>query len=170
MKRRRRRWSNLWPARFIGRWEGLLLKAYLDTIASPPVWTIGYGWTGKIRDKATGKLRPIRAGDRISPAYAARLLSRGLKEALRDVNLLVNVPITVRQRMALMSLWWNIGPHAFATSTLLRKLNQRDYQGAANEFLRWKLAGGVEIEGLLNRRRAERRMFLSKMPQQGRRK
>lgn len=165
---KRRRWSNLWPARFIGRWEGLLLKAYLDTIASPPVWTIGYGWTGKIRDRKTGKLRPIRQGDRISKTYAARLLARGLKAALRDVNQLVKVPITVRQRMALMSLWWNIGPGAFADSTLLRRLNRRDYQGAANEFLKWKYAGGVEIEGLLNRRRAERRMFLSKMPRQRR--
>lgn len=167
---KRRRWSNLWPAKFIGRWEGLLLKAYLDTIASRPRWTIGYGWTGKIRDRKTGKLRPIRAGDRISPAYAARLLARGLRAALRDINLLVDVPITVRQRMALMSLWWNIGPGAFADSTLIRKLNQGNYRGAANEFLKWKYAGGVEIGGLLNRRRAERRMFLSKMPQQRRRK
>lgn len=167
---KRRRWSNLWPAKFIGRWEGLLLKAYLDTIASPPVWTIGYGWTGKIRDKVTGKLRPIREGDRISPAYAARLLSRGLKAALRDVNHLVDVPITVRQRMALMSLWWNIGPGAFASSTLLRVLNEGRYRDAADQFLRWNKAGGVEIEGLTNRRRSERRMFLSKMPQQRRRK
>lgn len=162
--RRRRKWSNLWPARFIGRWEGLLLKAYLDTIASPPVWTIGYGWTGKIRDRISGKLRPIRAGDRISPAYASRLLARGLKQALRDVNRLVKVPISVRQRMALMSLWWNIGPGAFASSTLLRVLNERRYQDAADHFLDWRFAGGVEIEGLVNRRRAERRMFLSHMP------
>jgi GH24 family phage-related lysozyme (muramidase) len=167
---KRKRWSNLWPARFIGRWEGLLLRAYLDTIASPPVWTIGYGWTGKIRDPKTGKLRLIRQGDKISATYAARLLSRGLRTALRDINLLVKVPITVRQRMALMSLWWNIGPHAFATSTLLRKLNKRDYRGAADEFPKWKRAGGVTVEGLLNRRRSERRMFLSKMPQPRRRK
>lgn len=166
------KWSNLWPARFIGRWEGLLLKAYLDTIASPPVWTVGYGWTGKIRDRKTGKLRPIRAGDRISATYAARLLSRGLKAALRDINHSVNVPITIRQRMALMSLWWNIGPTAFATSSLLYKLNDGDYRAAADQFLRWRFAGGVEIEGLLNRRRAERRMFLSGSPfvQQRRRK
>ena len=166
----KRRWSNLWPAKFIGRWEGLMLRAYLDTIASPPGWTIGYGWTGKIRDKKTGRLRQIRSGDRVSPVYAAKLLSRGLKAALRDINQLVKVPITIRQRMALMSLWWNIGPGAFADSSLLRWLNKRRYRLAANEFLRWKYAGGVAIEGLLNRRRAERRMFLSKMPQRRRRK
>lgn len=165
---KRRRWSNLWPAKFIGFWEGLLLEAYLDTIASPPVWTIGFGWTGKIRDKATGKLRPIRAGDRISKRYATRLLARGIKGANRELSRWLEVPVTVRQRMALLSLMWNIGPNGLRTSTLLRMLNEGRYHDAADQFLRWNTNGVEVIEGLTNRRRAERRMFLSKMPQQRR--
>lgn len=153
------RWSLSWPARFVARWEGELLTAYLDTIASPAVWTIGYGHTGPIRDPRTGRMRPIREGDRISRRYAVKLLAADLRFAAREVARLVKVPITVRQRMALISLLHNIGPGAFAASTLLRKLNAGDYRGAANEFLRWKFAGGQVIPGLLNRRRAERWMF-----------
>ena len=166
----KKRWSLLWPARFVARWEGLLLKAYLDTIASPPVWTIGAGWTGLIRDKVTGELRQIREGDRIGHRYAMRLLGKGLAAASRDIRRLVKVPLTVRQRMALMSLYYNIGPGAFASSTLVRELNKGNYRKAGNQFLQWKYAGGVEIEGLLNRRRSERRMFLSKTPRQRRSK
>lgn len=162
MKRRRRKWSLLWPARFVALWEGLLLKAYLDTITAPPVWTIGAGWTGKIRDPQTGELRPIQPGDRISKRYAMKLLAKGLRQASRDIAKWVDVPLTVRQRMALLSLYYNIGPGAFADSTVLRRLNEGDYRGAANAFLMWRFAGGVEVEGLLIRRRAERRMFLSK--------
>lgn len=154
-----RRWSLSWPARFTAKWEGIVLTAYLDTIASPPVYTIGAGHTGLIRDPKTGRLRPIRAGDRISYRYAMRLLAQDLRHSARAVNRAVKVPITVRQRMALISLAFNVGTSAFAGSTLVRKLNSRNYKGAANEFLKWKYAGGVAIPGLLNRRRAERWMF-----------
>jgi GH24 family phage-related lysozyme (muramidase) len=99
---RRRKWSNLWPAKFIGRWEGLLLEAYLDTIAVPPRWTIGFGWTGMIRDKVTGKLRALRAGDRISKRYATLLLARGIRKANRELSRWLEVPVTARQRIALL--------------------------------------------------------------------
>lgn len=157
----KRRWSLLWAARYVARWEGFLAEAYLDTIASPAVLTVGYGWTGPIRKG--GKTRPIRTGDKISRLYALRLLGKGLSAASRDIVRLVKVPLTVRQRMALMSLYYNIGGGAFAESTLLKLLNRGKYRQAADEFLRWNHAGGVEVYGLTRRRRAERKMFLSKM-------
>lgn len=154
MKRKhKRRWSLRWPARFVAKWEGWRPEAYLDTIANPPVWTVGFGHTGK----------DVYKGLRISRTKGIRLLTQDLRHAARAVKTYVHVPITVRIRMALISLAFNIGVGAFAKSTLVRKLNNRNYKGAANEFLKWKFAGGVVIPGLLNRRRAERWMFTHPM-------
>ena len=44
---------------------------------------------------------------------------------------------------------------------MLRKLNAGDYKGAAAEFPRWNKAGGKVINGLVSRRKAERKVFLS---------
>jgi lysozyme len=151
------KWKLTWAAKFVAQWEGISLTAYLDTIASPPVLTIGAGHTGPIYKE--GRWREIRKGDRISRRAVMKYLAKDLQTAAKAVNQSVHVPITVRQRMALISLAFNIGVGAFQASTLVRKLNNRNYRGAANEFLAWKYAGGQVIPGLLNRRRAERWMF-----------
>jgi lysozyme len=158
----RRTWSLLWAARFVSRWEGFLPTAYLDTIAYPAVYTIGFGHTGPIRDRASRKLRAIRAGDTISKAYALRLLAKDLRVAAQAVNRAVHVKLTVRQRMALISLAFNIGGWAFASSTLVKELNRGRFKTAADQFLVWNKAGSPprEVWGLTRRRRAERWMFL----------
>jgi len=143
-------WKLAWAARFVAKWEGLLLTSYLDTIASPPVWTIGYGHTGP----------DVGPGQKISKARALVLLTRDLRTAARAVARDVSVPLTTRQRIALISIYFNVGAGAMGASTLVRKLNAKDYHGAADEFLQWDHAGGVVVQGLLNRRRAERWMFL----------
>ncbi len=140
----------LWAARFIAKWEGFLSNAYLDTIASPAVWTIGYGHTGH-----------VYPGMRWSRAKALRVLARDCRSAAGAVNRNVHVPITVRQRMALISIAFNCGPGAVEGSTLIRELNRRHYRAAGDQFLDWSHAGGVVVQGLLNRRRDERAMFLS---------
>jgi lysozyme len=47
------------------------------------------------------------------------------------------------------------------SSTLRMKYNRADYQGAADEFLKWNKAGGKVLNGLVRRREAERALFLS---------
>lgn len=145
-------WSLLWAARWISRWEGYSPRPFWDTIAYPPVLTAGYGHTGP----------DVVVGQYWSKAKALRVLARDCRSAARAVNRYVDVKLTVRQRMALISFTFNCGPGALAESTLRRKLNRRDYVGAANELLRWDKAGGVSIWGLTRRRRAERKMFLSR--------
>lgn len=157
-RRKHHRWSLLWPAKFVARWEGFISHAYLDTIASPPVWTIGYGHTGGVQSSQV-----------VTRAEAKRLLAQDLRTAAQAVARLIDVPLTTRQRMALISFTFNCGVGALEESTLRRKLNAGDYRGAADELLRWNKAGGVEIWGLTRRRRAERKMFLSKMPRRQRR-
>ena len=62
----------------------------------------------------------------------------------------------------MVSLCYNIGPAAFAKSSIVRHFNAGNVDAAANSFLLWKKAGGKVVQGLVNRRTAERDLFLSK--------
>lgn len=136
----------------IKRFEGLELKAYQDSVG---VWTIGYGWTQTVEGHKVGP------GMVIDQATSDRLLKCGIVQYEQGVNQLVKVNITQGQFDALVSFAYNLGLRSLSTSTLLRKLNAGDNQGAANEFGKWVNAGGKRIEGLVKRRAAERAMFLS---------
>ncbi|HFY9976724.1 TPA: lysozyme [Serratia marcescens] len=136
----------------IKRFEGLRLKAYLD---SAGVWTIGYGWTQPVDGKKVGP------GIQIDQATADRLLKCGVVQFEQGVNQLVKVRITQGQFDALVSFAYNLGLRSLSTSTLLQKLNDGDKEGAADQFGRWVNAGGKHLDGLVARRAAEREMFLS---------
>ena len=139
---------------FISRHEGLRLNAYLD---SGGVWTIGYGST---YNHAAN--RAVKRGDRISQQTALAWLEKDTIKAQDAVNSSVKVPITKNQKIALTSLAYNIGTGAFKRSTLLRLLNEgKPKIEVANQFLRWRFDNGIEIPGLLNRRRDEMKLFLS---------
>jgi GH24 family phage-related lysozyme (muramidase) len=126
--------------------EGLRLQAYQDSVG---VWTIGYGTT-----------LGVYPGMVITAAQAEDLLKRDLRKFEQAVANLVTVPLTSDQFSALVSFTYNVGEGALASSTLLRLLNQKDYQGAADQFLRWDKAGGQSLPGLTRRRQAERALFL----------
>ena len=131
------------------KFEGLRLTAYKDQGGH---WTIGYG-------------HKIVSGDGLSPSSiigpekATQLLARDLSTAEEAVRSSISVPLTQSQFDALVSLAYNIGAGAFRGSTLRRLLNAEDYRGAANEFRRWKFAGGKVSSGLMARREKEARMF-----------
>lgn len=79
----------------------------------------------------------MQLGDTISQDQAdAYLVNESTLIATR-VEKLVTVPLNQNQFDALVSLAYNIGVGAFADSTLLRELNQSDFQGAAEQFLVW---------------------------------
>jgi lysozyme len=77
------------------------------------------------------------------------------------VNDLVEVPINQDQFDALVSFAFNVGAGNLKTSTLLKKLNAKDYAGAAQEFKRWNKAGGKVLPGLTRRRACEALLFQS---------
>lgn len=137
----------------IKRFEGLELSAYQDSVG---VWTIGYGHTSAAGDPQ------VTPGQRITEAEAEAILRKDLRyfeDGVRDV---VKVPLNSDQFSALVSFAFNLGVGALGGSTLLRKLNAGDYQGAANEFPRWVKAGGQTLLGLVKRRNAEQALFLSR--------
>ena len=135
--------------------EGCSLTAYPDPGTGGAPWTIGYGWTHPVDGK------PVTPGMKIDMKTADRLLRTGLVSFENDVLKVVKVKLTQGQFDALVSFAYNVGSRALSTSTLLKKLNDGDVQGAADEFLRWNKAGGKVLNGLTRRREAERALFLS---------
>ncbi len=130
----------------IKSFEGLRLRAYRDAVG---IWTIGFGTT-----------RGVQPGMSISEAQAIEFLQEDLARFEKTINDGVKTPINDNQFSALASFTYNVGPGAFRSSTLLRKLNTGDIRGAADEFPRWNKAGGRTLAGLTRRRRAERMLFL----------
>ena len=133
--------------KLIKSFEGMELEAYLDAV---DVWTIGYGHT-----------KTAEPGMHITEAQAEELLRQDLEEFEEAVTEAVQVSINPNQFSALVSFCFNLGAGSLFESTLLRLLNQGDFQGAADQFPRWNKAGGQVLEGLTRRRKAERALFLS---------
>jgi GH24 family phage-related lysozyme (muramidase) len=133
-------------------YEGLFLDAYKDPVG---VWTIGWGHTGA----------DVHPGQHITKAEAEALLKADLQLHENFVKQVVKVPITENQIAALSSFAFNVGNGSLLESTLLKKLNVKDYEGAAAEFNRWVkgTVNGVKVTlpGLVKRRKAESQLFLS---------
>lgn len=100
-------------------------------------------------------------GRTISEVEAVSLLLARLTPVVDFLNNIVKVPLTQNQFDALCDLVYNIGLGNFSTSTLLKKLNAKDYTGAASEFVKWNMAGGKVLSGLTKRRESERDLFIS---------
>jgi len=126
--------------------EGCKLDAYLDTGRVP---TIGFGHT-----------KGVRLGQVITMDQALAFLAEDIHWAEDAVSKLVRVPITENQFSALVVFVFNIGLGQFASSTLLRFLNAKEYSAAADQFLRWDKDNGKVLNGLVKRRKAERALFL----------
>jgi len=131
----------------IKQFEGCRLKAYLCPAG---VWTIGYGHTGG-----------VNKGDVITEDDADDLLRADLVRFERSVLRLVRVPLSQGQFDALVSFAFNLGGGALQRSTLRQKLNRGDYEGAAEQFMKWTRAGGRVLAGLVRRRQAEYELFVS---------
>lgn len=131
---------------FIRSYEGLRLEAYDD---STGVWTIGYGHTAG-----------VVPGMVITEMQAVEYFKTDMKYFEKAINLYVAVPISQNMFDALASFTYNLGVGTLKRSTLLKKLNQNDIAGAADEFGRFVHADGRVLRGLVRRREAEKEMFL----------
>lgn len=137
----------------IKQFEGLSLKPYLDAVNIP---TIGFGSTYyEDGTKVTLKDKPI------TQERATQLLEFiSNKTFSENINKVVKVPLNQNQFDALVSFAYNIGNKNFNWSTLLKKLNLSDYEGASLEFGRWNQANGKILNGLVLRRQKEKELFL----------
>lgn len=133
----------------IEQFEGLFLKTYNDGTG---VLTIGYGHTSSA---GSPKVVP---GLQITRDQADQILSSDLARVEAQVANMVKTPLNQNQFDALVSFTFNLGPRP--NSTLIKKINANDFQGAADEFAKWNRAGGKVLLGLTRRRAAERQLFL----------
>lgn len=122
-------------------------------------WTVGYGHT-----------RNVTPDTRCTEEQADKWLDEDLDEAQVAVETYVREPINDYEYGALVSLAFNIGVAAFAGSTVVKKLNAGDHQGAAYHFGDWiktrdRSTGKlVRNDGLYNRRQHEKAFFLRDEP------
>lgn len=138
--------------KLIARFEGESFTAYKDAVGK---WTIGIGHL--ILPNETHLLkRPITRDE------SHQLFVKDSAHAMAAVKRMVKAPINANMLAALTSFAFNVGVGNLAISTLLKKLNAKDYSGAANEFLKWNKAGGKVLAGLDLRRKAERELFLKR--------
>ncbi len=145
---------------FLKGWENCHLEPQQDRV-NPNVWDYGYGHVCskdavplKSIDEACGLLR-IDLGSRVKMAEDA-----------------ITVPVAQHEFDAFLSILYNIGPgkagvkdgvitlKSGSPSTLLRKINATDFDGAADEFLKWNKSGPKIVLGLVKRRAAEKAMFV----------
>lgn len=126
--------------------EGEKLVAYQD---GGGVWTIGDGHTGP----------DVHPGLVITKAQAQALLKGDVVRTEIGVKKYVNVPITQDEYDACVDFSFNLGVGNFQRSTLLKKLNAGDFEGAAEQFLVWNRVAGKASTGLTRRRLAEKELF-----------
>lgn len=125
----------------------LTMEGYTDKAIIPipgDVPTIGFGTTGG-----------VRMGDKTTPVKALNRALTDIQKFEGALKSCVTVPMHQHEYDAFVSLSYNIGSHAFCKSTLVKKLNAGDYEGACREILRWDKASGEVVRGLTLRREAE---------------
>jgi lysozyme len=132
----------------IKKFEGCELEAYR---CSADVLTIGYGHT-----------QGVNEGDSCTQDEAEELLVKDLEEFEFYVNDIVEQELNQNQFDALVAWTFNLGPTNLRSSTLLKKLNEGDFEDAPRQIRRWNKAAGEVLDGLVRRREAEALLFQGK--------
>lgn len=104
----------------------------------------------------------LTVGERVTSAQALAWLGEDVHQAESAVRRCVSVPLYQHEFDAYVSFAFNVGGGAFCSSTLVRKLNSGDYEGACSELKRWVYAGGRKVDGLVKRREKEYAMCVGK--------
>lgn len=130
-------------------WEGGYVATPYDDIVN--VLTVCAGHTGN----------DIVRGKKYTEAECKKFLENDLKAHRDAVYKCVDVPLTSYEFDAYTLFTYNVGASAFCSSTsVLKKLNAGDHEGACNGLLKWSYANGKYVQGLNNRRQHERKICL----------
>tara|TARA_R100001443_G_scaffold6620_1_gene15513 strand:- start:144 stop:587 length:444 start_codon:yes stop_codon:yes gene_type:complete len=137
----------------IKTFEGFRSEPYFCSAMVP---TIGFGSTWSFNGSRVTLHHPP-----ITKDEAEELLLREIRNSEKAVDRLIKVELNENEHSALQSFVYNLGSGRLQSSTLRRKINRGDFEGAADEFPKWRRAGGKILKGLVLRRAAERKLFLS---------
>jgi len=134
-------------AGLIGSFEGTRTEAYRDPVGIPTICT---GHTDGVVMGQVRSLNECRA-----------MLREDVETAMASVLVLTRVPLNQNELAAYTSFVYNVGHGNFASSTLRKKLNAGDREGACEELKRWVYAKGQKLPGLVKRRAAEYRLCVT---------
>ncbi len=135
----------------IKEFESLKLKPYLCPAGIP---TIGYGST-YYEDGTKVTLNDLP----ITEQRADELLANISDKFSIQVSKLLKVELNQNQFDALVSFSFNIGIGNLTTSTILKRINEKDFENASLEFAKWNKSGGKVLNGLIKRREKESQLF-----------
>ncbi|MDT5293348.1 MAG: lysozyme [Acidobacteriota bacterium] len=142
------------------QWEGCELEVYNDSAGLP---TIGVGHLLTKSELSSGKIViggvPVKYSGGITQQQAEDLLAQDLAPTTQAVTNGVKVALNANQFDALTSFTFNVGIGAFTSSTLLKVLNQGQYAQVPDQLMRWTRAGGRVVQGLVNRRQNEVKLW-----------
>jgi lysozyme len=131
------------------------------------LWTVGVGhvidpYHARVK-LAERKALPIPDGwnRKLSMEEVDDILAKDLARFESGVLRLCPVALTQGQFDALVSFSFNVGLGNLQNSTLRMKVNRKEFDAAAEEFLKWTKAGGKVLKGLVNRRNDEQALFKS---------
>jgi lysozyme len=147
----------------IAHHEGVRLKPYR---CPAKLWTIGVGhvlYPEQAKLSMEDRIKyPIRPEDNriFTMDEVNAILAADLQRFERGVLRYCPSGITQGRFDALVSFAFNVGLGTLQRSTLRQKHNRGDFDGAADEFLKYCLGGGKVLKGLLNRRKDERAIYL----------
>jgi lysozyme len=139
----------------IQKWEGYhtarpdgSCEAYLDRVAVPPVWTIGCGLTDGVYK---GMVLTRKEHD--------VMFSKELEKTEHEVSKVLRVELNQNQYDALISIAYNLKGGIAKAPTLMKHINNQDWAAASKAFMLYTGAGKKKIQGLVNRRNDEVKLF-----------
>jgi len=144
--------------------EGVRFKPYQ---CPAKLWTIGVGHVlypnqGKMPIDQRGSFPLAQEDNRqFSKDEVDAILRNDLQRFERGVHTFCPVLLTQGMFDGLVSFSFNVGLGTLQRSTLRQKVLRGDKEGAAEELLKYCMAGGKVLKGLQNRRLDERALFLS---------
>lgn len=130
--------------------EGKVNSTYIDPVG---IATSCYGHTGP----------ELKLGQKFTDDQCLDQLARDLSSHDKQMMNLVRVPLTDYQHAAFLSFTYNVGVGNFKSSTMLRKLNSKDYEGACEELSKWVYAKKQKLNGLVTRRQQEKAVCMGEV-------
>lgn len=130
--------------------EGKVNSTYIDPVG---IATSCYGHTGP----------EVKLGQKFTDEQCLDQLAKDLSAHDKQMMNLVRVPLTDYQHAAFLSFTYNVGVGNFKSSTMLRKLNSKDYEGACEELSKWVYAKKQKLNGLVTRRQQEKAVCMGEV-------
>jgi lysozyme len=132
----------------VAQFEGLWLVAKPDRLA--------YG----IPTVCYGETEGVKVGDKYTQKQCEDMLAKKLPRYAAEIDKCFKIQPPAKVGAAFISLAYNVGSGGVCRSGAMRKWNAGDKRGACEAFMVWNRAGGRVVQGLINRRKTERKLCL----------